>query len=38
MLPRKSSNVWIFTADFVDLKCAHGNNDRNKSMAVESKA
>ena len=38
ILPRKSSNVCIFTAALVDRKCAHGNKDRHKSMVVESNA
>ena len=28
--------VCIFTADFVDRKCAHGNTDKQRSMVVES--
>ena len=34
MSPRRSSNVCIFTADFVDRKCAHGNTDKQRSMVV----
>jgi len=38
MLPRRSSNVCIFTAALFERKCAHGNIDRHRSMVVESSA
>lgn len=38
MLPRRSSEVCIFTADFVVRKLAHGNIDMHRSIVVESTA
>ena len=38
MLPRRSSSVCILTAALVERNCAHGNNDRHRSMVVESSA
>src|SRR3982074_144867 len=36
MAPRKSSRVSIFTAAFVERKCAQGNTERHRSIVVES--
>src|ERR1039457_3255757 len=38
ILPRRSSNVWSFTAALVDRHGVQGNTDRHKSMVVESNA
>jgi hypothetical protein len=34
----KSGSVRILTAALVERKCAHGNNDKHKSMVVDSDA
>jgi hypothetical protein len=38
MLPRRSSRVCCFTADWVDLNKAKGNTYRHRSMVVGSSA
>ena len=38
MLPRKSGNVCISKAALVERTCAHGDNDRHRSMVAESNA